>query len=324
MPIPSLEAAINANSRAEVAATQLFSREGELECSIRATWITLRSTLQAAAGAREPLGELLVLAGRITRAQLDAALQERSRSPRRLGEILVKRGLLSGAEMRAVLEFQRDQQGTDGPLRLGNLLVALGAITAEQLADALERQSETRKPLGAVLVEAGYAHSGQVSSALSLQRRLLQGALVAALSLCVVNTPTPARAGQTSRSLSVSATVLPVVQLDVQEQPDTLTITQADVGRGYVEVAAGVTLLMKTNTRQGVVLRFSALPGLFKAVHVTGFASGVELGGEGGAVIQRPDPHAPVKLQLGYRFVLTEAAQAGSYPWPVAVSAQPL
>jgi hypothetical protein len=69
---------MNPTSRAEGYVTALLPLEHELEHCIRTRWITLRSALDAAGGAREPLGELLVLAGRITRAQLEAGLQQRS------------------------------------------------------------------------------------------------------------------------------------------------------------------------------------------------------------------------------------------------------
>lgn len=303
---------------------QIEPREHELESSIRAGWSDLASLLQAAAGAREPLGELLVLAERITREQLEQALVERARGEERLGEILVHHGWISGAEVEAVLAFQRDQDGRQGPLRLGNLLVALGVISAEQLSNALKRQRGTRQKLGALLVEAGYADAGQVLHALSMQRRLLKVALVTLLSVCVAVTGPAVIAEQKSRQIGVTATVLPVVSVDVQQQVPRLTISQADLARGFVEVAAASTLHLKSNTRNGVMLSFNALPGLFKAVQVTGLSTAVDLPGDGGAVLQRTAPNEPLTLQLGYRFTLAADAQPGEYAWPVVVTVHAL
>jgi hypothetical protein len=64
--------------------------------------------------------------------------------------------------------------------------------------------------------------------------------------------------------------------------------------------------------------------GLFKAVHVTGLGNQVELGTDGGSVVQRDRGPGLVALQLGYRFILANSVQPGNYAWPIALSAQAL
>lgn len=296
-----------------------------IEQALRKDWTSnFEAALRAAAGTREPLGELLVMARRITRKQLDCALREQSGSEERLGDVLVRFGWITEQEKEAALAFQHNQDGVDGPLRLGNLLVAAGIITTEQLDDAVARQKVTRKKLGAVLVEAGYAEPGQVMRGLSLQRRLMKAALAALLSFSVLAMAPAVHAGERARAMLVSVTVLPIVTLKVQQQVAQLSITPADIERGYVDVPVASRIEVKSNGRNGFMLAFNTMLGMFKAVQVTGLGSQVELGTEGGSVARRVSSREPVALQLGYRFIFAKDAQPGSYAWPIALSAQPL
>src|SRR5436190_2108686 len=151
---------------------------------ICAQWVRLEDILETAAGPREPVGELLVKAGRITRAQLDRALAEQGQGREKLGDILVRKGWLTEPELAALLAFQ-ERLGTTGvqhagPLQLGNLLVSAGKITSEQLQDGIRRQRGSKKRIGEALVEAGYTTDEQITQGLSLQR-VLVGASLAAL-----------------------------------------------------------------------------------------------------------------------------------------------
>src|ERR1700693_6401157 len=71
----------------------------------------LDDILALAAGERQPLGELLCAAERITPVQLEEALVEQRRSGRKLGEILIDRSSLTPSERDVLLEFQRRQAG---------------------------------------------------------------------------------------------------------------------------------------------------------------------------------------------------------------------
>ena len=132
---------------------------------------SLESSLKAAAGIRERLGQLLLKAVRITSDQLDIALREQRDSGEPLGEVLVRLGLLSKNELRAVLTFQR-HQGGEGPVlerfRLGEILVATEQISRRQLKDIIARQKISQKKIGELLVEAGYAQPRQIDCGLKL------------------------------------------------------------------------------------------------------------------------------------------------------------
>ena len=164
----------------------LTTQDQRLVEHICARWVRVEDILETAAGPREPIGELLVKAGRITRRQLDQALAEQQQGGEKLGQILVRKSWLSEPELAALLAFQ-ERLGTAGvqhagPLQLGNLLVSAGKITSEQLQDGIRRQRESKKRIGEALVEAGYTTEDQITQGLTLQRVLL-GAVVAALLL---------------------------------------------------------------------------------------------------------------------------------------------
>lgn len=303
---------------------ELAAEDRRLVERICAQWVKLEDILDTAAGPREPVGELLVKAGRITRPQLDQALEEQKQGGEKLGQILVRKSWLSEPELTALLAFQErlGAQSTRkaGPLHLGNLLVSAGKISQGQLQDAVHRQSESKKRIGETLVEAGYTTEQHVSQSLTLQRILVGTALAALLIMSMA--PGKARASSASRSAQfrVSATVSPYVRLDVLQQQPLLTITTEDVKRGYVDVPGGTSLRTRTNDRNGFLVNFDARSNVFQRVTITGLGTAVEIGAQGGAV--RAAYAGPeTSSQVGYRFFLAQGVQSGSYPWPLQISA---
>lgn len=304
--------------------TALLPEEREAVARICAQWETLDDILDAAAGPREPIGELLLAAGRLTRPQLDRALAEQRFTKERLGEVLVRKGWLGQAELTALLAFQQrleaTRAGRAGPLQLGNLLVSTGRISSEQLQDGIERQSRSRQRLGEALVVAGAITELDVARSLKLQRILVGIALGAALALS--GTPKQARAAPASTASStmrVSATVVPYLRLQVLSQPATLDVTPEDVERGYVDVPAGTDLMARTNDRNGFSLSFGARSNLFRKARVNGLDEGLEIGPEGGLAHQGFGGNRML-MHLSYRFFLAPQVGPGRYPWPLQIS----
>lgn len=291
---------------------------------ICAQWESLDDILDAAAGPREPIGELLVEAGRLTRAQLARALTEQKSSKERLGQVLVRKGWLGEAELAALLAFQERLDAARarraGPLQLGNLLLTTGRITSEQLQDGIARQAQSRQRLGEALVAAGAVSERDVARGLKLQRILIGIALAAAFALSAA--PRPARAasaGFGSSTMKVTANVLPYLRLQVLKQVSTLDVTAEDVARGYIDVPAATDLMAKTNDRNGFSLSFDARSNVFRKAQVTGLVSGLELGPDGGMAHQ-PFTGNQMLMRLSYRFFLAPEVAPGSYPWPLQIS----
>ena len=113
--------------------------------------------------------------------------------------------------------------------------------------------------------------------------------------------------------LQVSATVLPRVTLDSTQGP--ITITTADVARGYVDVAR--RLALRTNAPGRVVLRFQPLTGYTQAVDVDGFGPTLRLADTEVEIV----PPGTGALELSYRLWLEDGLSPGEYPWPVHVAA---
>lgn len=283
----------------------------------------LDRVLMLAAGERQRVGELLQAAERITAAQLQQALDEQRRGDGKLGDILVERGLLTPNERDVLLEFQHRQAGA-GPqadkLYLGRILVATGQITHNQLADALNWQNEHGGRLGEALVATGQVTSTQVTNGLTLQRKLIVAALLAALSLASAPAVQNAYAEPHTTKLTVMARIATFFRMQVDHQDAALTITERDIERGYVEVPAASKFSVVTNTQDGFVIDFRPRSDVFRSVLVTGLQNPIEIGAAGGTAMNNV-PHGRTTFhQLGYRFMLRPDLQPGSYPWPLDIS----
>jgi hypothetical protein len=237
----------------------LVPKELQAVLFVQEDFAFLKDTVKAAAGLRKLLGELLIQARRITPEQLELALSKQLASNEKLGEVLVRLGLISEGELDAVLAFQRHQgrevAGSE-QFRLGQILVATDHITPEQLEDALVKQKISRKKIGEVLVEAGYAESHHIQFGLNLQRKLVTAALVAALSLASTEGADVAHATEstgTSRArVTVTARVLAHTSIKFLYQAPELVVTNADISRGYVEIHDASRMNLKTTTLMGI------------------------------------------------------------------------
>jgi hypothetical protein len=125
------------------------------------------------------LGELLIRAGLLARAPLDAALARQAQHNGKLGALLLELGLIEEAELYAVLALQSSlhQAAAEDVIlflraRLGDILLGAAAITEHQLLRALLQQEHTGEPLGEVLVRQGAISVAVREGALGFQRTL--------------------------------------------------------------------------------------------------------------------------------------------------------
>jgi hypothetical protein len=306
-----------------VPALDLAVEERQLVLALSAQWVSANDILASAAGPRDTIGELLVKSGRLTRQELERALADQRQSGRKLGEIMVRHGMLSPAEVRSVLAFQRRLgvagSGSPCPLQLGNLLVATGTIAPAQLERALAQQRQSKRRLGDALVGAGYVTEQQVAQGLRLQQTLLRVALAVLLTLSVPQPAVGAAGGATHANIMFSATVLPYLRVDVLRQTPTLTVTPADVSRGFVDVPSGTALRAVSNDHQGFTVSFDPRLRVFERVRILGLDGSVEIGPNGGAA-HHAYSGRDTSLELSYRFYLAAGLAPGSYPWPLQIS----
>jgi hypothetical protein len=131
----------------------------------------------------------------------------------------------------------------------------------------------------------------------------------------------PAAAGPGDATLMVRATVLRHTSIRIAP-PRTLTVSAADVARGYVELAAPVEVEVQSNVREGYTLVFERRGEQVQQVHVQGLQSAL-LVGDAAAMASRPAAGRGLwreLLQLRFRFDLVPHARPGQVPWPLNIS----
>lgn len=158
------------------------------------------------------------------------------------------------------------------------------------------------------------------NAALQATKSVLVG--VAFLGLAAVSLT----AGAAETKLAVTATVLKHASLQVVSQPGSVSVTAADIARGYVDVPATAQIMVKSNTQDGYLLTFTSQGDFFRQALVRGLANDVQLGPDGGGVAQKASGRGMTRteLDLGFRFVLSASAQQGVYAWPMRMSVTPL
>jgi len=132
---------------------------------------------------------------------------------------------------------------------------------------------------------------------------------------------TPAVGAPGNATLVVRATVLRHASIRIAP-PRTFTVSEADVARGYVELAAPLDVQVQSNVREGYTLVFERLGEQVRQVHVQGLQAAL-LVGDGSTMASRPAAGRGVwrdQLQLRLRFDLDPQAKPGQLPWPLNIS----
>ena len=95
------------------------------------------------------IGEILVQEGLLTQEQVAFVLDQQKARPEAppFGELCVELGLISPIDFGRVLTRHHRR------LSLGELLIHLGLVSQDQIEGALTQQKDTKKKLGAILVE---------------------------------------------------------------------------------------------------------------------------------------------------------------------------
>jgi hypothetical protein len=118
-------------------------------------------------------------------------------------------------------------------------------------------------------------------------------------------------------------TIVPIrTQLTVLFQTPSLTLTDANIEHGYVDVRAATRVSIRNNNKAGYLLMFEGLGWPFKEVLISGLPRDVQINA-GGAFIHQAYTKNTVSAELHYRFVLFADARAGEYAWPISLSLQP-
>ena len=132
-------------------------------------------------------------------------------------------------------------------------------------------------------------------------------------------------AAQATAHLQVTAVILRHADMTLVASPPALTITQADVDRGYVDTRSPARIAVRENTG-GFVLVFDSAPEFARGITVRGMGPDVQMGGNGGLVTYRTHGRgmATSMLDLNFRFELAPKVPPGTYGLPVRMSVMPL
>jgi hypothetical protein len=136
--------------------------------------------------------------------------------------------------------------------------------------------------------------------------------LLVLFSLCAVQ---GSWAGDARTVIAVSATVLPHASVVATNGAASVTITSADLARGYVDVDRSYRL--SSNSARGLLLQLYPRTGLAWRIDVAGLPSLVQIG-DTHAEVLRP---ANEELHLRFRLWLQPLATPGAYPLPVHLAA---
>jgi hypothetical protein len=216
--------------------------------------------------------------------------------------------------------FRRLFPADEKSFRLGEILVAEGLLGDKELRDALAGQRASGRKLGEELVASGRVSAEAVDHALAVQRQLMAAALATAVAVGSPAMISPAEAAQTAtRSINFTIVVPPMVRLEVLRQPDRLQVSEEDAARGYVEVPAAALLKVQSNTAWQV--DFRSRSDLIRGARVSGLQGDVVIGPAGASLPALAAARHATNFELSYRFDLAPGVKAGTYPWPVAVSA---
>lgn len=105
-------------------------------------------------------------------------------------------------------------------------------------------------------------------------------------------------------------------------QPASMTLSAADVARGWVEVVAPVDVLVQSNAPEGYTLAFARHGTQVRQVRVLGLQGELMVGAEG-ALTARPATGPGMwreTLRLRLRFDLAPDARPGEHAWPLNIS----
>jgi hypothetical protein len=161
-----------------------------------------------------------------------------------------------------------------------------------------------------------------VSWPLRIQRRITLAAMCSTLA---VSTFAPdVEAGTQHGQIAVTVVVPAQAVGQVVQQPSEITITDADIARGYVDVPARSQLRVTSNNPAGYVIDFFTRLPIFRSVRVSNGSGSADLGPDGGTIIKRGQYGRNLPLDLAYRFMLAASVQPGTYAWPLALNVRPL
>ncbi|WP_156955366.1 hypothetical protein [Polaromonas glacialis] len=171
---------------------------------------------------------------------------------------------------------------------------------------------------GATRARAGSVRWFWVANGLRLQRTREQLAMAAMLAVGAVAGVPPAEAADGANAqVAVGATVLRHAGIHMLTAPRTVSISQADIARGYVDVAIPSTLEIRSNSPTGYLLAIESQADFARGTEVRGNGGVASLDRFGGMLSIQTVGHGmkTTPVELRFRILLSQQARPGVYPW---------
>ena len=127
-----------------------------------------------------------------------------------------------------------------------------------------------------------------------------------------------------SAEMSVSARVIGRTLLTVNGQPGSVTITPEDVRRGYLDLPRAVDFQIRSNVREGYLVRFDALPEPFARAHVRWQQVHVVVGTGHESWVAQPYVKGMHAVQADVRLEIAPGTPPGTYGWPLEITTDSL
>ena len=136
-------------------------------------------------------------------------------------------------------------------------------------------------------------------------------------------TATPTMAANAEAQMTVSARVIARAVVTLENAPSSISVTAADIARGFVDVATPITVRVKTNSRAGYLLTVRRVDDSFSAVKLSFGNAEMHVAAVEGW-IARPYVASGDTLSVNARLTLAPGTTPGLHATPFAFSATPI
>jgi len=157
-----------------------------------------------------------------------------------------------------------------------------------------------------------------VSDAMRIARRTLPAIVIAALSFAASD----AAADSVSATIGVSVRVVANAVVELESAPAGITVTEADIVRGYVDLAAPIHVRVRSNSSR-YRLTVTAMSDAFGPATFNWEGGSMRVHA-GEAWAARPAAHGSDFLALTGRVSLRAGMRPGTYDLPFQISVSPL
>lgn len=284
-----------------------------------------KKALKFASGIRKRLGEILLSAKKITSAQLEEALEIQKTTGEKLGKILVKLGYISERELKVALLLQDTyRKPISHDLRIGNILLSTGIITDKQLNHALKVQKASKDtPIGEILISLGYISKKELEKGLILQKKLLSAFITAFFTLAPMMNLEVLEAievkASTIAKVTVAAYVKSYYKLNIVNHQSVINISERDIEKGFIEINAGTTLEIKTNSSAGIALYLEKMSNSFFDKCIVNIGDkDIPLSDSSNLIFLKNIRKSFVTV-VDYRFELKKGIRPGQYQFPFLI-----